>query len=357
MQHIALIGCGRVASHIAQFLEQGMRGVQVIHVCDIVTERADAMALRLGTHAVYDMSEVLQNPDVTTVLILTESGNHGTHAREALLAGKHVIVEKPIGLIPDEVIENERIAREKNLLYAAIKQNRFNPAIEQLKKTSDAGRFGKLVLGSIRLIWCRPQAYYEDGWHGTWAMDGGVISQQAIHHIDALQWICGPITEVVSAQTNALNRLEAEDTTVALVRFQNGGLGTIEATTAARPTDKEASITIVGEKGMAQIGGVALNNITQWEFTEPHPEDQNTQKHYSQEVPNGYGLSHGPLLQEIFDRLNRGNIIPPITALDALSSVRIVHALYKSAEEHRWVTVDEQVRSARLGNPSTRATV
>ncbi|MBI5370013.1 Gfo/Idh/MocA family oxidoreductase [Candidatus Uhrbacteria bacterium] len=353
MQRLALLGCGRVASHIAQFLEKGIHGVQVVSTCDLVKEKADAMAQRLGATAVYDLNEILQNPNVDVMLVLTESGKHGVHAREALNAGKHVIVEKPIGLLPQEVKENIALAAQKKLMYAAIKQNRFNPAIAHLKQTVDSGRFGKQVLGSARVIWCRYQDYYEDGWHGTWKMDGGVISQQAIHHIDALQWICGPIKEVVSAQQNALNRLEAEDTTVALVRFEHGGLGTIEVTTAARPEDKEASLSIVGEHGSAQISGVALNTIVGWVFTHKQAGDEETPSTYSQAVPNGYGLSHGPLLQETFDRLNAGRIDPPVTPADALASVRIVHALYKSAEDHAWVPVNEQVRSARLGNPST----
>lgn len=353
MQKLALIGCGRVAQHLAQFFETGLEGVHVTLVCDSRKEQANAMAARLGTQAVYDLQDVLTCPEVDVVLILTESGKHGSHARAALQAGKHVIVEKPIGLIPEEVVTNIEIAKKNNLMYAAIKQNRFNPAIAHLKKVMDSGRFGKLILGSIRLIWCRTQDYYQDGWHGTWAMDGGVISQQAIHHIDALQWICGPIQEVVSAQQNALNQLEAEDTTVALVRFQNGGLGTIEVTTAARPEDREASISIVAQHGSAQVAGIALNKMVQWKFTQTLETDAEVLTQYSQEVPTGYGLSHGPLLQDIFDRLNAGRIDPPITALAALASVRIVHALYKSAEEHRWVVVNDEVLSSRLGKPST----
>lgn len=349
MQHAAIIGCGRVANHIAQFFERGMEGVQVVFVCDTMKEKADTLAKRLGATAVYDPNEIFADRKIDVILVLTESGKHTVHARAALEAGKHTIVEKPVGLIPEEVLDNAALAAKKGLMYAAIKQNRFNPAIAHIKQVMDSGRFGKLVLGNIRVIWCRYQDYYEDGWHGTWAMDGGVISQQAIHHIDALQWICGPIKEVVSAQQNALNRLEAEDTTVAVVRFENGGLGTIEVTTAARPEDKEASISIVGENGSAQIGGIALNKIVHWEFVQTQDTDTDIQKKYSQEVPTGYGLSHGPLLQDIFDRLNAGRIDPPITAQDALASVRIVHALYKSTEEHCWVEVDDKVRSSRLG--------
>ncbi|NQV89880.1 Gfo/Idh/MocA family oxidoreductase [Candidatus Uhrbacteria bacterium] len=351
MQRIAIIGCGRVANHIAQFFQKGLTGASVLFTCDLDIERAQQIAQKTGGTAVSDIKTVLAHPDVDVVLILTESGKHTQHARQALLAGKHVIVEKPVGLIPNEVYENIELSKQQKRMYAVIKQNRWNPAMQQLKQTMDDGRFGKLVMGSIRLIWCREQEYYNDGWHGTWEMDGGVISQQAIHHIDALQWICGPIESVVSAQTNAINSLEAEDTTVGLVRFKNGAVGTITATTAARPEDQEASISVVGSEGLAEVGGIALNTITHWKFANPIPEDESTPSTYSEVVPNGYGLSHGPILQEIFDRLNAGRLDAPVSASDALASVEIIHALYKSAEIGTWVRVGTSEISSRLGKP------
>ena len=234
-------------------------------------------------------------------------------------------------------------------MYAVILQNRLNPAMQKLKQTFDSGRFGKLVLATIRLRWCRYQKYYEDGWHGTWKMDGGVLTQQAIHHLDALQWVCGPIQEVVAAQTNALNKLEAEDTTVATVKFLNGCLGAIEVTTAARPEDFEASISVVGEKGMVVIGGIALNKIETWHFVDPQPEDETVPINFSQEVPSGYGLSHGPLMQEIVNRLNSGRTDPPITGTDSSHCVNLAHALYRSAESKGWVSLKENPISDRLG--------
>jgi len=218
-----------------------------------------------------------------------------------------------------------------------------------LKKTYDEGRFGKIVLATIRLRWCRFQEYYEDDWHGTWAMDGGVINQQAIHHVDALRWICGPVNEVSAMQSNALNRLEAEDTTVATLRFENGALGVIEATTATRPEDFEASISVVGEKGFALIGGIALNKIERWQFIEQKPEDNTIPQEYSQEVPTGYGLSHGPLMQIIVDRLNNGIMEPPITGSDTVPTMQLVHAIYRSAELGAPVKLSDNPISERLG--------
>jgi predicted dehydrogenase len=320
----------------------------VAAVCDIIPDKAEKLAKALNTEAVYHFDELLSR-NIDLIIILTESGKHAEHTLKSLKAGKHVIVEKPPAMLANEIFELEKFAEKNNLMYSVVFQNRFNPAMQILKRTYDAGRFGKIVMATIRLRWCRYQEYYEDGWHGTWKMDGGVINQQAIHHLDALQWICGSISEVVAAQANALNNLEAEDTTVASVKFENGALGVIEVTTAARPDDFEASISVVGEKGMVVIGGIALNEIKMWQFTESREEDKTIPIDFTQEVPTGYGLSHGPLLQENINRLNAGRIDAPITGTDASHCVKLVHALYRSAEEGVWVSLNRDPISKRLG--------
>jgi len=261
-------------------------------------------------------------------------------------------VEKPITMLPGEAEELNKLAAKHDIMYAAAFQNRLNPAVRCLQRAIERKRFGKIVTATIRLRWCRHQSYYEDGWHGTWVQDGGVINQQAIHHVDALNWLLGPVDSVCVATGNRLNLLEAEDTLVAAVRYSSGALGTIEATTAARPEDLEASLSVVGEKGMALIGGIALNKIETWKFVEPEPEDADTPSLYSQEVPTGYGLSHGPLLQEIIDRLQRGSKIPPVTAEDALRTTELVHALYRSDEIGGWVRLADKPVSHRLGQPT-----
>lgn len=350
MIRFGILGAGRVIQQrYVEVFKEEVKGVKVAAVCDKVKARADEVAGRLGARPVYDMKEMLRDNRIHAVLIATESGNHYIHARESIESGKHVIVEKPPALIPGEIEKNEALAKRKNVMYAIIFQNRLNPAMQVLKREVEKNRFGKLVLATIRLRWCRYQEYYEDGWHGTWEMDGGVINQQAIHHIDALQWICGSVKDVCAAQSNALNVLEAEDTTVAAVRFANGALGVIEATTAARPDDFEASISIVGEKGIAVIGGIALNKIHTWRFTEESPEDRMIPETCSQEVPTGYGLSHGPLLQEIVDRLESGRLDPPITGADSVPTVRLVHALYRSVETGGWASMSGNAVSDRLG--------
>lgn len=348
-----MLGCGRVSQRHVEVFRDEIRGAKVVIACDKVQSKAEAVAQKLSCAVSADYAAVLNDPDVDLVLILTESGNHAEHARAALTAGKHVIVEKPAALLVEEIESLASYAHEKNLLYSVIFQNRFNPAMVALKRAWDSGRFGKLVLATVRVRWCRYQDYYEDGWHGTWAMDGGVINQQAIHHLDALQWICGAPTSVVSLQDRRVNRLEAEDTTVAILKFSNGGLGVIEATTAARPRDTEASISVVGEGGTVVVGGIALNQIQSWDFVEAWPDDKDAKKKYSQSVPTGYGLSHGPFLQETFDRLLNGVLIPPVTAKEGAQAVKLVHALYASSECGEWVLMKDSPHSERLGRQQT----
>ena len=347
---VALLGCGRVAQHYrAMLTERGVTGFRIVGCCDLDPAKARDMAQTFDAQAYTDGDAMLAGAKPDLVCVLTPSGTHHAMACKALAAGCHVLVEKPVTLIPAQVEELANYASQMRRMATVMFQNRFNPAIRALKEAYDAGRFGKLVTATIRVRWCRTQDYYDDEWHGTWAQDGGVINQQAIHHVDALGWICGGIKSVSAKATRRLNDLEAEDTMVASVEFANGALGTIEATTSARPRDFEASLSVVGEKGMVLVGGIALNRIDTWTFVEPQPGDDTVPERCSQDVPTGYGLSHATVLQEIFDRLRAGSNAAPVPVEDAGRAVWLVHALYASDEQRRWVDMAERAVSARLG--------
>jgi len=171
-----------------------------------------------------------------------------------------------------------------------VKQNRYNRPVLKLRQALDAGRFGKLSLGTVRVRWCRPQTYYDqDAWRGTWKDDGGVFANQASHHIDLLQWLMGPVESVQSYTATRLVDIEVEDLGLAILRFTSGALGVIEATTTARPKDLEGSLSILGERGAVVIGGFAVNRLETWNFDVPSPDDENPQE-WSQNPPNVYGL-------------------------------------------------------------------
>ena len=347
---IAVIGCGRVAKHYKKIFNSGVvSNFALIGFHDILSERSQYFADHFNAKSFDNFEEMLEVTKPDLLLILTPSGLHYEHTKIAFQFGCNVLVEKPITMIPEQAIELDKIAKSKDLMYGTAFQNRLNPAIIALKKAIANNRFGKIITATIRLRWCRYQDYYEDEWHGKWAHDGGVINQQAIHHVDAINWLLGPINSVNATITNRLNDLEAEDTLVALMKFKNGSLGTIEATTAARPEDFEASLSIVGEKGMVLVAGIALNKIETWKFVDSIIEDESIPRQFSQNVETGYGISHGPLLQKTIESLQRGSIKPPISAKSALQTSRLIHALYKSDELQDWVNLKDKPISDRLG--------
>lgn len=347
---IALVGAGRVAQHYKKIFDTNeVRGFSIVGICDIKLEAAAYLAEHWNCPSFKDLNKMIEAVKPNLILVLTPSGLHYEHSKTSLLAGCNVLVEKPVAMIPSDAIELINIAKVQNLMIGVAFQNRFNPAICLLKNALDAKRFGKITTATIRLRWCRYQDYYDDGWHGTWAQDGGVINQQAIHHVDALNWLLGPVESVCATTSNSLNRLEAEDTMVSVLRFASGALGTIEATTAARPRDYEASLSVVGEKGVAVIGGIALNKVETWEFLDPLDGDTRAPQLFSREVPNGYGLSHIPLLQETLDRLRNGSIVAPVSVESCISTGILIHSLYRSHEDKGWINLSDQLNSAKLG--------
>ncbi len=350
---LGLLGCGRVAQHYRKIFESGVvKNFNIIAVCDLETKKASDLADAFSSKRYSNVENLLADPEIDLVHVLTYSGDHFNHAKLALEAGKHVLVEKPIALLPDQAVQLDEVAKKYNLMCGVVFQNRLNPAINALRNAITANRFGTIVSASVRLHWCRFQDYYEDGWHGTWEMDGGVINQQAIHHVDALNWLCGPVEQCCAQKTNRLNTLEAEDTMVAALKFKNGALGTIEVTSAARPRDFEAVISIVGEKGYAKIGGIALNEIHEWHFVNSLDEDKTIPKDYTQHVETGYGLSHGPLINSTIERLLSGSITPVVSSLEGKNTATLVHALYKSTETNQWVSLADNLLSNKLGKPN-----
>ena len=221
-----------------------------------------------------------------------------------------------------------------------------------VKSLVDENILGKRVLTTFRLRWCRVQEYYENTWHGNWDLDGGVIAQQAIHHMDIFQWLGGEIESVSGTFTQRINNLEADDTTVGIVKFKDNSLGALEATTAARPIDYEASFSIVAEKGMVEIGGIALNKIIKLNLVDFNGDLESIIRENSQEFKDGFGISHGPYIQAVIDNLMDEIIEAPVNADESMKSLKLVHAIYTSSNEKRWVSMNENAAYEPLGKKS-----
>jgi predicted dehydrogenase len=346
---IGLLGCGRVSRRYLEVFRDELADVaKVVAVADLIGQRTEPFARELGAGVVEGL-DGLARAQPNLVCVLTESGNHAAHALALVERGINVVIEKPVTLVPGDAERLAAAARKHGVICAVVKQNRYNPAMRFLRQAVDAGRFGTMVTAGVRVHWCREQDYYDDPWHGRWAMDGGVLAQQAIHHLDALQWLAGPIEAVCAHGKAVLNRLEAEDTAVAAVRFASGALGTIEATTSARPRDFEASLHLVGASALAKVGGRALNRIETWAPVAPTAEDAGVPDLHSQEVPTSYGLGHGPYLREVIEAFRAGRTDVPVGVEEGLKALRFVHALYASMEAGGWVKLADRPLSRRLG--------
>jgi len=283
------------------------------------------------------------------VSVLTPSGLHAGHVIACAKAGKHVVVEKPMALRLQDADAMIRACDEAGVKLFVVKQNRFNVPVVKAREALEAGRFGKLVLGTVRVRWCRDQTYYDqDAWRGTWALDGGVLSNQASHHIDMLEWFFGDVVNVHARAVSALVKIETEDTAVATLKFRNGALGIIEATTATRPVDLEGSLSILGEKGIVEIAGFAVNQIRHWRFVDEVPSDKEVIEKFSVNPPNVYGFGHQAYYQHVVECLvsQRAALVD---GLEGRKSLELISALYESIETGHEVALRFEPRLSRLG--------
>ena len=350
MLNFGLVGCGRIAKRHSELLGYGeIKGARLAAVCDIVPEKAHAFGERFGVPAFTDMDEMTRAADIDVFVVLTESGRHAEHVINLARYGKHIMVEKPMALTLADADAMIRACDEAGRKLFVVKQNRFNVPVQKLREAMDAGRFGKLVMGTVRVRWARPQAYYDqDPWRGTWAYDGGVLTNQASHHVDLLEWMMGDVDSVFAKATTALVDIEAEDTAVVVLKFANGALGVIEATTAVRPKDLEGSISILGEMGTVEIGGFAVNQMKHWNFVESEEGDAEVIERYSVNPPSVYGYGHEAYYNHVIDAISndRKHLVD---GLEGRRSLELINAIYESVETGREVQLRFQPQHCRLG--------
>ena len=346
----ALVGCARIAYKHAEILSSQLEGAVLTAVCDIDYEKAKKTGEKYGVAYYGSYDEMLQKEEVDVVNILTESGNHAKHTIDIVQKyKKHVVVEKPMALTLSDADEMIRVCDEHRVKLFIVKQNRYNLPVIKLREALDKGRFGKLVMGTVRVRWSRDQSYYDrDPWRGTWAMDGGVFTNQASHHIDLLEWMLGEPVSVFARGATQLVNIETEDTGVALIKFKNGALGVVEATTAVRPKDLEGSLSILGEKGSVEIGGFAVNEMRIWNFTEENPNDKEVLQKYHENPPNVYGFGHVRYLENVVDSIvNDKRAL--VDGLEGRKSLELINAIYESIETGKEIFLRFEPRKGRLG--------
>lgn len=350
MLKFALVGCGRIAKRHSELLGHNqIKGAQLAAVCDLVPEKAERIGKEFSVPYFKDMHEMMRSVDIDVVVILTESGHHAEHVIELAPYGKHIVVEKPMALTLDDADAMIQACDAAGVRLFVVKQNRFNVPVVKCRQALEDGRFGKLVLGTVRVRWCRPQAYYDqDAWRGTWALDGGVLTNQASHHVDLLEWMMGDVVSVFAMGSTALANIEAEDTAVVTLRFKNGALGVIEATTAARPKDLEGSISILGEGGTVEIGGFAVNKMKVWNFVDASPDDETVMERFSVNPPNVYGFGHQAYYEHVVDCIQNQKT-HLVDGLVGRKSLELINAIYESIETGKEIRLKFQPKHCRLG--------
>lgn len=324
----AIIGCGRIAYRHIEAI-QANPNAELVALCDLNLLRLKERAKGLNVKIYQDYNEMFEAQDINVVNIMTPSGMHAEHALDIIKKyKKHILIEKPMCLRIEDGINLIETAKRNSVHLFVAHQNRCNKPIKLIKTALDTNRFGKVALATVRLRWSRGQSYYDrDPWRGKWAFDGGVLASQAIHHIDLLRWLIGDVLSVSAISATQFVKTEVEDTACAWLKFENGALGMIEATTTARPVNKdmEASISILGENGAVVVEGIAVNRLTAWTVGYI---DLNE---YSDNPPNVYGYGHDSIINNIIQVLTNGGI-PLVTGEDALKTIKLLNAMYKSIE-------------------------
>lgn len=333
----ALIGCGRIAvNHIKAAVNNKL---EIVAVCDVDLKQIDILFEKTNysgnSDRFEDYKEMIEmHPDIKLAAIATESGAHAEIALYCIDHGINVIIEKPMAMSMKDAEEIIRRSEEKHVKVSACHQNRFNVAVQEMRKALEAGRFGKLSHGSIHVRWNRNKDYYTQApWRGTWMQDGGALMNQCIHGIDLLRWMMGDEAEEVYGVTRQQfhHYLEAEDIGMAVVKFKNGAVATIEGTTNVYPRNLEETLYLFGEKGTVKLGGKSTNNIDVWDFADETELDAKN-KGLEEQTSNVYGNGHTSLYADVIDAIQNDRK-PYVDAVAGRNALEMVLAIYKSQKE------------------------
>lgn len=335
----ALIGCGRIAiNHIKAVINNQL---ELVAVCDVLPNKMEELLSKQGLAENKDILRytdyrqmIEEHPEIQLISIATESGSHAEIALYCIDHGINLIIEKPMAMSIADADEIIRRAEANHVKVSACHQNRFNIAVQKLRKAVEAGRFGKLSHGSIHVRWNRNKDYYTQApWRGTWAQDGGALMNQCIHGIDLLRWMMGSEVVSVYGQTKQQfhHYLEAEDVGMAVVNFANGAVATIEGTTNVYPQNLEETLYVFGQWGTVKLGGKSTNNIDVWDFADETDEDRSN-KGLEEAASNVYGNGHTSLFADVVEAIEKDRQ-PYVDAKAGRDALEMVLAIYKSAAE------------------------
>lgn len=334
---VAVVGCGRISKNHFASIEAHRDDLELAAVCDTDGKTLDEHVSRYRVPGYSNLADMLAAEKVDLISLCTPSGIHPDQAVLGAKHGVHVMTEKPMATRWQDGLRMVRACDEAGVRLFVVKQNRRNTTLQLLKRAIEEKRFGRLHMVQLNVFWSRPQSYYDQAkWRGTWEFDGGAFMNQASHYVDLLEWLIGPV-EKLHCMVSTTRDIEVEDTGVLNVKWRNGALGSMSVTMLTYPQNLEGSITILGEKGTARVGGVAVNEIQLWNFDSPRDYDA-TIAEASYQATSVYGFGHPLYFRNVVEVL-RGNAEPETDGREGLKSLEILIAAYISARDGQAVSL------------------
>ncbi len=334
----ALVGCGRIAHNHFAALKQHTERSELVGVCDVNAKALASAVSETGAKPYASLDNMLGDTNADIVILTTPSGLHPEQTIEIATAGRNVMTEKPMATRWHDGLRMVKACDDANIRLFVVKQNRRNPTLQLLKRAMELGRFGRVYMVNINVFWARSQEYYDSAaWRGTWEFDGGAFMNQASHYVDLLDWLIGPIESVQAYTATLARNIEVEDSGVISVKWRSGALGSMNVTMLTYPKNLEGSITIIGEKGTVRVGGLAVNEIQHWEFSEPHEDDAKVAQ-ASYATTSVYGFGH-PLYYDNVIKVLRGEAEPETDGREGLKSLEVMIATYLSARDGKRVAL------------------
>jgi UDP-N-acetyl-2-amino-2-deoxyglucuronate dehydrogenase len=332
MLKFAIIGCGKISGRHAENCE---RIGKLVAVCDVIPSKANALASKHKSTPYYNIDELLNNePDIDIICICTPNGVHAEHSIKSLQSGKNVLCEKPLCLTSNaasQIVDTAFFFKKKIFV---VKQNRYNEPVRIVKNVLDKNLLGDIFSFQINCFWNRPQEYYTGDWKGTEYLDGGILYTQFSHFIDLLYWFLGDVAEVSGYKKKSMGRsnMFIEDNGVAILKMENGAIGTLHYSINSYNANKEGSFTLLGEKGTVKIGGQYLNTLEWFDV-----EEQEKPQLKATATPNDYGFyqgsmsNHDKVYLDLIASINgNGNLVE---AKEAIKTIEIIEKIYASTKE------------------------
>jgi UDP-N-acetyl-2-amino-2-deoxyglucuronate dehydrogenase len=341
---IFLVGCGRILQKHLDSINILNAKIKIVGVSDIKKKRLKQISKKLNVNGFLDYKIGIKktNPDI--VSILTPSGNHAKNILDILKLRKHIIVEKPMCLKISDGKKIINLAKKNKKKVFVVMQNKFNLPVLKLREDMKKSLFGKIFHSSVIVRWRRDQKYYNnDNWRGTWKYDGGVISNQASHHLDLLRTIMGDPKSIYAVSSKHMAKIQCEDTALIIFKFKNKKTAIMEATTAIRPKNIEGSISIMGTKGSAKVGGFALNKLDYYNISKKIDLTR-----YETNPQSVYGFGHLKFYKHVLNSIKMKKK-SEFEAIEAIKTVKLINAIYKSIEEKKEIFYKGDLTSKKLG--------